>query len=212
MNDRITGLPARELLERLSTSAPTPGGGSAAALAGAMAAALVEMVVALTAGRPAAGDDEAELGAIGAAAGTLRIELLDLAEADAAAYEAVVAARRLPRETEAQAAARATRIADATRGATLAPVRILRSSDRVLGLAERLAPIGNRHAISDVGVAALLAAAAVRGAGLNVRINLPYLDADDPLAVEAGSEVDRVVGALDRREEALGQTVEGRIA
>jgi len=81
----------------------------------------------------------------------------------------------------------------------------------VLTLAERLAPMGNRHAISDVGVGALLAAAAMRGAALNVRINLPYLAADDPLRAEAAAGLDTIFANLDERERSIRQAVEERL-
>jgi formiminotetrahydrofolate cyclodeaminase len=212
MHDRITELSARELLERLSTSEPVPGGGSAAALAGAMAAALVHMVVELTAGRPAAAAHDQELASVRAAAIDLRGRLLRLTELDAAAYEAVVAARRLPRDTESERAARATRIDDATREATRAPLQTAGAAAEILDLASRIAPIGNRNAISDVGVAALLAAAALRGAALNVRINLPYLPDGDPLRDEAAGDLERLERELDDRERGIREAVEARLA
>jgi formiminotetrahydrofolate cyclodeaminase len=211
MHDRLSELPARELLERLSTSAPVPGGGSAAALAGAMGAALVHMVVELTAGRPAAAGHEESLDALRADAARLRDELLELAEVDALAYEDVVAARRLPRDSDAERVAREERIAAATRDATLAPLRTARAGATVLELAVRLAPIGNRNAITDAGVGGMLAATAIRGAALNVLINLPYLAADDALGGTAASEVRELLDGLDDRERALRQVVEGRM-
>jgi formiminotetrahydrofolate cyclodeaminase len=211
MDDRLTDLPARMLIERLGTSDPIPGGGSAAALAGAMAAALVQMVVALTAGRPAAEAEEATLREIGNAAAAAQSDLLRLTELDAAAYGAVVSARRLPKETELERRARDAQVAAATREATTTPLETARRAADVLTLAERLTPIGNRNAISDVGVAALLAAAALRGAAMNVRINLPYLAADDPLRVDAAEGLDTVVANLDQRERSIRQAVEERL-
>ena len=210
MDDRITDLPARKLIERLATSEPIPGGGSASALAGAMGAALVQMVVALTSGRAA--DAEPELADIAVAAANCQSELLNLAELDAVAYDAVVQARRLPKETDLEREARSVQVAAATREATRAPMHTARMAATVLDLAERLAPIGNRNAISDVGVAALLAAAAIRGAALNVRINLPYLDAEETLRDEAGAEVERLLAGLDERERAIRGAVEARLA
>ncbi len=210
--DRLDDLPARELLERLASVEPIPGGGSAAALAGAMGAAMVRMVVALTSGRPAAAEHEAELTEIGVAAAASQSELLNLVHVDAAAYDAVIRARRLPRNTDLERTARAVQVAAATREATRAPLQTARVAEGVLGLSERLAPIGSRNAISDVGVGALLAAAALRGGALNVGINLPYLDADDPLRSEAADELDRLLADLDARERAIRELVEGRLA
>jgi len=200
MDSRLSELTVQELLERLATKDPVPGGGSAAALGGAMGAALVQMVVALTAGRPAAAANEDALKEIQLRGATLTSELLRLSELDAAAYAAVVTARRLPRETEVEQLARTRQIEAATREATAIPLEVTRRADEVLALAERVAPIGNRNAVSDVGVAALLAAAAMRGAAMNVRTNLPYLPASEPLRDEAAREVDRLLADIDERE------------
>jgi formiminotetrahydrofolate cyclodeaminase len=206
--DRLNDLPARELLQRLATSEPIPGGGSAAALAGAMAASLVQMVVALTSGRPAAAGKEDELTEIAVAAAACQSELLNLVELDATAYDAVIRARRLPRASDLERQTRAAQVAAATREATRAPLQTARLAEQVLALAERLAPIGSRTAISDVGVGALLAVAAVRGALLNVRINLPSLDADDPLRGVATDGMARLADGLDTRERAIRERVE----
>jgi formiminotetrahydrofolate cyclodeaminase len=211
MDERLADLPTRQLIERLATSDPIPGGGSAAALAGAMGAALVQMVVALTAGRPVAANHEDALAEIGRTAMAAQSDLLALAELDAAAYAAVVSARRLPRGTERERHARDVQVATATREATMAPLETARRSATVLELAERLAPIGNTNAVSDVGVGALLAATALRGAGLNVRINLPYLAADDALRADAARELDDLLARLDERERSIRETVDGRL-
>lgn len=211
MDERLTDLSVRELIERLATSDPIPGGGSAAALAGAMGAALVHMVVALTSGRPASADHETTLAEIRAAAISAQSDLLRLAELDADAYDAVVHARRLPRETDLERQSRETQVHAATREATIAPLQTARHAADVLGLAERLAPIGNRNAVSDVGVAALLAATALRGAALNVRINLPYLAPDDGLRTEAETELRQLLDGLQAREASVRAAVEERL-
>ncbi|MDQ2675153.1 MAG: cyclodeaminase/cyclohydrolase family protein [Chloroflexota bacterium] len=211
MTQRLNDLAVSDLVARLATSDPVPGGGSASALAGAMAAALVEMVVALTVGRPAAEGHEAELGRIGSAATDLRTELLRLAEVDADAYAAVVAARRMPKDTDAERAERAERVRAAVRDATRAPLEVVLRSVEALTLAESLAPIGNRNAASDVGVAGLLAAAAIRGAAMNVEINLPALAQDDDLREEARVAMDAHLADLDARAHALASAVGERI-
>jgi formiminotetrahydrofolate cyclodeaminase len=211
MTQRLNDLPISDLVARLATSDPVPGGGSASALAGAMAAALVEMVVALTVGRPAAEGHETELAEIGSAATDLRTELLRLAEVDADAYAAVVAARRLPKDTDAERAARQERVRGSVREATRAPLEVVLRSVEVLALAESLAPIGNRNAASDVGVAGLLAAAAIRGAAMNVEINLPSLAGNDDLRHEARLALDAHLDGLESRERALASAVGDRI-
>lgn len=208
---RLNDLPAPELIERMASGDPIPGGGSAAALAGAMGAGLLRMVVALTSGRPAAADDERELTEIAMGAANCQSELLNLVELDAVAYDGVIRARRLPRATDLERETRAVQVAAATREATRAPLQTARLAEQVLSLAERLAPIGSRNAISDAGVGALLAVAALRGAVLNVQINLPYLDADDALRTIAVDELDRLLGGLDERERAIREQVEGQL-
>jgi formiminotetrahydrofolate cyclodeaminase len=212
MQSRLGELSVRELLDRLATHDPVPGGGSASALAGAMAASLVQMVVALTEGRPAAGGHDEVLAELRLRGATLTSELLRLAELDAAAYAAVVAARRLPRASDIEQLARQRQIESATREATTVPLEIARRADEVLGLAERLGPIGNRNALSDVGVAALLASAAVRGAAMNVRGGLPFLGDGEPLVAEAADELDRLLARIADRETAVGNVVAERLA
>ena len=207
----LNDLPAPELIERMATGDPIPGGGSAAALAGAMGAGLLRMVVALTSGRPAAAEDETELTEIAMGAANCQSELLNLVELDAVAYDGVIRARRLPRGTELERDARAVQVTAAIREATRAPLQTARLAEQVLSLAERLAPIGSRNAISDAGVGALLAVAALRGAVLNVQINLPYLDADDALRTIAIDELERVLSGLDERERAIREQVEGQL-
>ena len=211
MEERLTELTVRGLVERMATSDPVPGGGSASALAGAMGAALVHMVVELTAGRPAAAAHEETLTEIRTAAVAWQSELLNLAELDANAYAAVVRARRLPAKSERERDARAVQLAAAIREATRVPLATARAASEVLELARRLALIGNRNAVSDVGVAALLAVTAVRGATLNVQINLPYVTTDEELREEATDEIEHLLATLDERERALRDAVAERL-
>jgi formiminotetrahydrofolate cyclodeaminase len=211
MDTRPAELTVEAFMGQLASSAPTPGGGSAAALAGAMGAALVHMVVELTTGRPDAEPVEDELRDLALAAAGFQSELLQFVENDAAAYASVVAARRLPRGSERERELRRVQIDAAVRDATRSPLHIAERASEVLALAERLAPIGNRNAISDVGVAGLLASVALRGGALNVRINLPSLPDDDPLRREAGDRVDALLAGLDDREAALRAAVAERL-
>jgi formiminotetrahydrofolate cyclodeaminase len=208
---RLSDLTLGALTERLASSDPVPGGGSAAALAGAMGAALVAMVAELTRGRPEYAEHEATIAELHAGALERRAMLLDLAEEDATAYESVVHARRMPKESEAEREARATALRSAMTGAARVPLRTAIVAAEVLELAERMAPIGNRNAVSDAGVAALLAAAALRGALLNVRINLPYLPADDSLRISAVGEISRLEAVAAAHEGAAMSAVDARL-
>jgi len=149
-------------LEELSSGAATPGGGCASALGGALAAGLVAMVA-----RNSGGLDE-----IAVEADRLRDTLEGLVDADAAAFEQVMAAFRLPKETDEQKAERSVAIQGAYEGAVEPPLAVCACACQVLELAAVMAERGNPNAVSDVGVAALLAASALEGGALNVDINL----------------------------------------
>jgi formiminotetrahydrofolate cyclodeaminase len=201
---RLGELTVNGLLERLASSDPIPGGGSASALAGAMGAGLVAMVASLTVGRAEYADAEPMASAIGGTALAVRDELVELADRDSDAYDAVVRARRLPRETDEQKAARSATLVQAIQLAAEIPLRTAHVAYQALELAAQIAPIGNRNAVSDAGVAALLSAAAVRGAILNVRINLPYLAADAVLRRDGPAELERLEAeALEQERSAL---------
>lgn len=211
MDTRPSEITVGAFIGQLASDAPAPGGGSAAALAGAMGAALVQMVVTLTTGRAEAAEVEDDLRELGLAAAGFQSELLQLVDIDAAAYGSVIAARRLPRGTERERESRRVQIDAALREATRSPLTIAERANEVLKLAERLAPIGSRNAISDAGVAGMLAAAALRGGALNVRINLPYLPADEALRRDAGERVTGLLDGLDEREAALRAAVAERL-
>jgi formiminotetrahydrofolate cyclodeaminase len=205
----ITDLTTAQLAERLASREPVPGGGSASAIAGAMAAGLVAMVAELTLGRP--GADDARLAGIRDDARARMERLLALAQQDAAAYDAVVRARRLPRETDGQRAGRAAAVRAATLEATRVPLSAAEAAVDVAELAAAIAPIGNPNAVSDAGVASHLAGAAVHGALLNVRINLPYLPADETLRATAPRDMARLEEAAARHVQAALAAVTARM-
>lgn len=209
---QLTDLTVHAFLERLGSSDPVPGGGSAAALAAAMAAALVAMVAELTIGRPAYTEHEATMRHLRFDALDRRAELLSLAQEDATAYDAVVRARHMSKDSEAERAARSGALQEAMLEAARIPLRAAVVASEVLHLAERIGPIGNRNAASDAGVAAQLAAAGLRGALLNVRINLPYLADDDPMRQSAPAEIDRLEALATKGERAAMAAVDERLA
>lgn len=209
---QLTDLPVHDFLERLGSSDPVPGGGSAAALVAAMGAALVAMVAELTIGRPAYAEHEETIRKLRFDAVERRAELLDLAQRDADAYDVVVRARHLPKDSEAEKAARSSALQAAMLDAARIPLRAAVVAAEVLDLAERIAPIGNRNAASDAGVAAQLAAAGLRGALLNVRINLPYLAEDEPLRASAPAEIARLEALATKGEAAALAAVDAQLA
>ncbi|MDQ6892703.1 MAG: cyclodeaminase/cyclohydrolase family protein [Acidobacteriota bacterium] len=161
-----------EFIDQLASDAPTPGGGTAAAIAGSMGSALAAMVAALTLTREKYAASHDAVRPIAQAAASARREFLDLAREDSIAYELVVAARRLPKETDAQKAARDVALALANRRATEVPMRTAKVAARMLSLLPELVEKGNPSAASDAGTAALLLEAAAEGALLNVGTNL----------------------------------------
>ena len=208
---QLTDLPVREFLDRLGSSDPVPGGGSAAALAAALGAALVAMVAELTIGRPAYAEHDETIRKIRFDAIDRRVELLDLAQQDADAYDVVVRARHLPKDSDAEKTARSSALEAAMLEAARIPLRAAVVASEVLDLAERIAPIGNKNAASDAGVAAQLAAAGLRGALLNVRINLPYLAADEPMRASAPPEIARLEALAMTGERAALTAVDDRL-
>ncbi len=166
---------ARAVEAVASAPAPPPSGGSVAAAAGALSAALTQMVAGLTAGRPKYADVAAEMQAIAQRSASLASELLTLVGRDAAAVDAVAAAYRLPKATEQERSLRANAIEHTMRSATDAPLDIARASASVADLAATVAERGNTNAVADAAVAALLAEAICRAAALTVRVNVPAL-------------------------------------
>jgi glutamate formiminotransferase/formiminotetrahydrofolate cyclodeaminase len=159
----------------VASPAPTPGGGTVAAHAGALAGALAQMVAGLTTGKKKYAAVDAEMREAGLVASSLVTELTSLAARDAAAYEKVAEAYRMPKVPEDAAAARQAAIDAALLGAAEVPLFTARACARVAELAASVATKGNANAVSDAGVAALLAEAACRGAAYNVRINVAAL-------------------------------------
>lgn len=162
-----------QFLDALASDAPTPGGGTAAAISGAMGASLAEMVAALTLSKEKYADAHEAVRPIAEAAQLARVEFVKLAREDSEAYDAVVATRRLPKESEEQKAERAHRIAIANKHAAEVPMRTAASAVRLLSALPELAQKGNPNTVSDAGAAALLLDACVEAALLNVGINLP---------------------------------------
>jgi len=175
-------LPLEQFLDELASASPTPGGGTAAAAAGAAGAGLAEMVAALTLAREKYAAVHEPVRAIAEKGRATRSELLDLAREDSEAYDAVVAARRLPKETEEEKSVRARAMEEANRRAAEVPMQTARAAVRLLEALPELIEKGNPNALSDAGASALLLAAAAQGALLNVGINLPGISDPDFVA------------------------------
>src|SRR3954451_23740277 len=160
-----------DLLAAFSSPDPTPGGGSASALAAAVGASLLMMVAGLPKTRTGAAAERDALTASAAALARLREALMEAIDRDAAAYDEVVAAYKLAKTNAEEQSARKAAIQHALRAATDVPLDVVRLSAAALGHAATIAAHGNRNAASDVGVAAALLRAGMRGARLNIDIN-----------------------------------------
>jgi methenyltetrahydrofolate cyclohydrolase len=205
----ILDLSLRDLLRRLGSSDPTPGGGAAAAIVGALGAALVEMTANLTIGRPRFVDVEERARAIEQRAAELGQRLSALADADAEAFAQVSAAYKLPRADDAQKAARTKAIQAALARAAEVPLEAARISREVIALADQAAPILNASVISDVLVGALLARAALESAAVNVEINQASMT--DAAAVEQlGGELSNARDGADLEVDRTLQTGRAR--
>ncbi|MDH4066791.1 MAG: cyclodeaminase/cyclohydrolase family protein [Acidobacteriota bacterium] len=164
-----------EFLVALASPEPTPGGGTASAIAGAMGVSLLVMVAGLTKTRANTADERATLLAVRASLEPLRLSLQECADRDAEAFGEVMAAFRMPRASDDEKARRTEAVQSALRAATDVPLETLRLATRALELGETVGRLGNPAAASDVGVAAGLLRAAADGAAANVRINLDGL-------------------------------------
>jgi formiminotetrahydrofolate cyclodeaminase len=186
--------PVTQFLDELASSAATPGGGSGAAIMGALGAALVSMVCNLTIGKKNYAEVEPEMRSVLHDAEALRQRLADMVAEDIAAFNGLMAAYGLPKLSDEDKAARGAAIQHALRAATEAPLACARACAEVIKLSMRAAEVGNRNVISDAGVGALAAQAALRSAALNVDINVPSLQ-DQAFAKACRDEMDALLAS-----------------
>lgn len=185
-------------LQHLASGEPTPGGGSAAGVVGAVAAALVAMVGRLTLASPKLAERHAEVQRLVERADALRAACLAGARADEEAYGAVVAAQRLARTTDEEKAARTAALQRALAHAAETPLRNAQTALSILRLAGEMAHAGTPHAQSDVRCAQTFARASLQGSFENVRVNHEYLK-DEALVAAQRARIE----ALDREAAAL---------
>jgi formiminotetrahydrofolate cyclodeaminase len=176
---KLTARSVSDLLAAFRSSEPTPGGGSASALAGAVGASLLAMVAGLPKPKAAAEDDVRRLALAGVRCTELAVSLEALIDQDSEAYDLVVGAFRMPKGTDEEKAARSAGIQKALISATETPLEVMRTAADALEIGAVVAELGNPNASSDVQVALGLLSAGLRGARQNVEINLDSLkDAD----------------------------------
>lgn len=198
----IPRMSCEEFVDALFSSAPAPGGGGAAALAGALGTALAGMVCSLTAGKPAFAAQEAEICRIMAQAEELKRDLVTQIQRDAENFYPLSQCYRMPETTQAEREAKSARMQDALKLAVAAPAEIIRLSYRALKLHEALEGKGNPLAVSDAGCGVVCLRAAMQSAWLTVLTNLKfirdeaYIAATEaellPMLEEGGAIADRI--------------------
>lgn len=170
--DNLTDLSTKEFLTLLASDAPAPGGGGAAAVAGALAAALASMLANLTIGKKKFAEHEKETCVLLQQAEKLRSEMLDLVQQDAEVFARFMQCYKMPKSSEKEALLRSEAIHEAAKRAAEVPLKIASGSVRIMEVTARLAAFGNPNVITDGAVSGLLARAAVRSSIYNVLVNL----------------------------------------
>ncbi|HEY9868121.1 MAG TPA: cyclodeaminase/cyclohydrolase family protein, partial [Candidatus Obscuribacterales bacterium] len=197
-------------LDELASESPAPGGGSVAALCGALSAGLTSMVANLTHSKKGFEQVTDLMNDLAVRAQSLKAELLRAVDEDAAAFNRILEARRMPKESEEARAAREDAIRQASKQATLVPFGILTAASTAAELAELAVEKGNPASLSDAGVAALTAAVAGEAAYYNVLINLPSID-DEDFRLKTRADADALIEALRRRADMLHALVLSRL-
>jgi formiminotetrahydrofolate cyclodeaminase len=199
--------PLQVYLDDAASKKPAPGGGSVSACVGALGAALVSMVCNLTQGREKFAAVEDEIVALVEQSEAARVKLQKLLQDDTTAYNGVIDAFKMPKETDAEKAARKAAVQAGLIVAADVPLEICRVAVEVCRLSKVAAEKGNPQAVTDAGIGAILGEAAVVGAALNVRINLGSIE-DCDYTLAAGAEIDRIQAeAAKLREEVLAITL-----
>ncbi len=193
-----------QFLDELSSNSPAPGGGSTAALAGALGASLVSMVCSLTIGKPKYEAVDAEMKKILEQSETLRAKFTELVDKDTDAFTKVMEAANLPKENDQQKALRTAALQAATKEASLLPLTVMRHCVDALALAKTAAAKGNPNVASDAGVSALMLRAACESAALNVRINLKSIK-----DVEFVGWTSKEMESIQRTVDKMSQEIQG---
>ena len=198
----LVDLTVKEFLNKVAGSDPVPGGGSIAALNGAVASALAAMVANLTIGKKNYEEHEELMNHIASLALREKDVFITDIDRDSEAYDAVFTCFKMPKATDEEKAARSAAIQEATRHAALIPMEVARKALEVMPVIADIARLGNRNAITDACVAMMAARSAVLGALLNVRINLGVLK-DKEFVQELQAEADRIEQTACRKEKEL---------
>jgi formiminotetrahydrofolate cyclodeaminase len=197
-------------LDELASKSSTPGGGSAAAIIGAMGAALISMVANLTVGKKNYEAVEGEIKTILARSEALRTQLTDMVKADVDVFNKVMGAYGLPKDTDEQKAQRTEAIQSALKEATDVPLACAKLCAEVINLCLPVAEKGNKGVISDAGVAVLAGYAALRSAALNVYINIGGIK-DESFVRDRSKQLETILSGMDGLTEKVYQIVKSRL-
>lgn len=201
----LVELTVTDFLNKVAGSDPVPGGGSVAALNGALSAALAAMVAHLTIGKKGYEAHEELMQRIAETASKQQEEFTADIDRDSQAYDAVFACFKMPKATDEEKAARSAAIQEATKHAALVPMQVARNACALMPLIAEVARLGNRNAVTDACVAMMAARSAVLGAVLNVRINLGSLK-DKEFAAQMQAEADELERrACEQEQKLLGE-------
>ena len=197
-------------LDELASNSPTPGGGSVAALAGALGAALISMVGNLTVGKKKYEDVEEDIKKMISSSEKLRYELSQLIEEDVKVFNNFMATYKMPKETEDEKKIRAEMIQESLIKAAKVPLRVAYKCLDILSLSKEVAEKGNINVVSDAGVAVLMAEAALESAILNVKINLKMIK-DEKTKEELSSSIKEILLKEKGQKEEVLEIVEEKI-
>jgi len=198
------------LLDELASKASTPGGGSAAAIMGAMGAALLSMVANLTVGKKNYEGVEEDMKKLLQRTEELRSQLTGMVKADVEVFDKVMAAYGMPRDSEEQKTSRTAAIQTALKEATDVPLECARLCAEVIRLSEPVAEMGNKNVISDAGVAVLAGYAALRSAALNVYINIGGIK-DEEFVQDRRGQLEEIMDGMDKLNEEVYELVKSKL-
>lgn len=197
----------KAFIDELASNSPAPGGGSVAALCGSLAAGLEAMVANLTLGKEKYRTGWDKMHKVLEEGEKLRAEFINLMNEDTESFNLFMQALKMPKETEEQKASRKAAMGEASKAATAVPLRTLESCVKAAELSFTAAKYGNSNAVSDAGVAALLAEAAGKAASYNVKINLPGIT-DEAFAEECRERMEKALAEVVKHADETAKLVE----
>ncbi len=210
-SSRLVEMTLREFTNELSRDSAAPGGGSVAALCGALGAGLATMVANLTHGKKGYEEQETAMDSLAVRGQALKDRLLGLVDEDTAAFNRVMAAFGLPKKSEEDKSLRTAAIEEAGQNATLVPLKVIEASLEVLALSEEAARVGNQNSLSDAGVGALLGMTAAEGAYYNVLINLQGLS-DEAFVATTREQAEEFRRQARNKAEVLQGEIHGKLS